>query len=86
MSVTRRDFLATAAAGVAFATPGIGRAEQTDLMVNSEGKTYDSKPSLVSPSSEFVCPNRVVASPNRSTQMGHINWLGGDTPQVPTRS
>jgi hypothetical protein len=33
------------------------------------------KPRPVSPSSEFVCPNRVVASPNRSTQIGHANSL-----------
>ena len=31
------------------------------------------------PPGEFVCPNRVATSPNRSTQMGHINSLDGDS-------
>ncbi|MBL7038512.1 MAG: twin-arginine translocation signal domain-containing protein, partial [Pirellulaceae bacterium] len=47
MSVSRRDFLATAAAGAVFAASGTGRAEQTDVVVNGEGTTYDSKPSFV---------------------------------------
>ena len=47
MSVIRREFLAATAAGAVFAAPGIGCAEQTDLVVNGEGKTYDFKLSLV---------------------------------------
>jgi len=47
MAVTRRDFLAATAAGAVLADPGIGCAEQADLVVNGEGKTYDSKPSFV---------------------------------------
>jgi hypothetical protein len=33
----------------------------------------------VSPSSEFVCLNRVVGSPSRPPHMGDINSLDGDT-------
>ena len=33
----------------------------------------------LSPSSEFVCLNRVAGSPKRSPHMGHINSLDGDT-------